>query len=63
MTAADLAAIYGVPVGTIYAWASLDKWRRTRTRPKRYDIYDAQASYDRRRSSSEPQCTKPLSTT
>lgn len=48
-TARDLAALYRVPAGTIYAWASTDRWRRTVTRPRRYSIADAQASYDRRK--------------
>ncbi|SRR6266566_1611254 len=49
-TAADLAHIYRVPIGTIYRWASEDQWRRTRTaHPVRYNAHDAQASYDRRR--------------
>ena len=47
-TAADLARLYGVSKGTIYAWASTDRWRRTRRRPKRYAWEDAQASYERR---------------
>lgn len=52
-TAADLAALYRVPPGTIYAWASTDRWRRTITRPRRYSMADAQASFDRRRSTTE----------
>jgi hypothetical protein len=53
LTAADLAAVYQIPVGTIYGWASTDKWRRTTTRPKRYLLDDAQASYERRRPSDD----------
>src|SRR5262245_16506307 len=48
-TARDLAAMYQVPRGTIYAWASLDHWHRTTTIPRRYGLSDAQASYERRR--------------
>jgi hypothetical protein len=47
-TAADLAHIYQVARGTIWAWASQDKWRRTRTRPVRYSRADAEASWQRR---------------
>lgn len=47
-TAADLARLYGVSKGTIYAWASLDHWQRRGTRPKRYSWHDAQDSYERR---------------
>lgn len=48
-TAADLAQLYGVSKGTIYAWASQDHWRRTRNWPKKYNWADAQDSYERRR--------------
>lgn len=47
-TAADLARLYGVSKGTVYAWASLDGWRRKGSRPKRYSWDDAQTSYERR---------------
>ncbi|HEU4751520.1 MAG TPA: hypothetical protein VFU47_00330 [Armatimonadota bacterium] len=49
-TADDLSAMYSVPVGTIYRWASLDRWRRTRyVRPIRYDMADADTSYQKYR--------------
>ena len=48
-TAADLSKIFNVKPGTIYAWASTDGWRRTKTsRPRRYSATDAQASYEKR---------------
>ena len=47
-TAADLARIYRVRRGTIYAWASQDHWRRRGTRPKKYAWDDAQATYENR---------------
>lgn len=52
-TAADLARIYHVKTGTIYAWASFDGWRRTRTRPRRYHCGDAQASWDKRHTAAD----------
>jgi hypothetical protein len=48
-TAADLARIYRVALGTIYRWASEDGWKRTPVRPIRYHRGDAQRSYDRRK--------------
>jgi uncharacterized protein YjcR len=50
MTMGDLARLYGVHVGTARRWARQDGWTRARTRPMRYLISDAQASYDRRHS-------------
>jgi hypothetical protein len=47
-TAADLATMFGVATGTIYAWASTDHWRRTTTRPRRYAIDDAARSWKKR---------------
>jgi uncharacterized protein YjcR len=47
-TAADLARLYCVSRGTIYAWASQDGWRRRGKRPKKYAWEDAQASYEKR---------------
>jgi uncharacterized protein YjcR len=44
----DLAALYGVAPRTARGWAAADRWRRKGTRPKRYSVADAQASYDRR---------------
>jgi uncharacterized protein YjcR len=44
---ADLAAVYGVSPSTARKWAAADRWRRKGTRPKRYSVADAQASYDR----------------
>jgi uncharacterized protein YjcR len=52
-TAKDLARIYNVQPGTIRSWACRDGWRRTRTRPIRYNLGDAQASYDRRHRDSD----------
>jgi len=48
VTAADLAAIYHVHIRTIRRWAAADNWRRTPTRPRRYNIHDAAASWQRR---------------
>jgi len=49
-TAAELAKLYRVPTGTIYRWASEDKWRRSRRGQQvRYHGGDAQRSFDRRR--------------
>lgn len=53
LRANDLARIYGVQPGTIRSWACRDGWRRTRTRPIRYNVNDAQASYDRRHRDSD----------
>ena len=50
-TAADLARLYGVSKGTIYAWASQDHWRRTRRNPKKYHWEDAQTTYEKRHTS------------
>ena len=47
-SAADLARMYRVSPATIRSWAHRDGWRRTRYRPIRYLLADAQASYDRR---------------
>ena len=48
MSAAELAAIWRIPVSTVRRWASEDAWPRTRTRPIRYDPDTAQDSHDRR---------------
>jgi len=48
LTAPDIAHIYRVAVGTVYRWASEDHWRRTRYRPIRYHMDDAQASWQQR---------------
>lgn len=48
MTAADLARIFRVPLGTIYRWAHEDGWKRHGW-PRVYDMDDVQESYDRRR--------------
>lgn len=50
-TAADLGYLYGVPIGTIYRWASLDRWRRSdpKHRPVTYNRDDAEKSYRERR--------------
>ncbi len=50
-TAADLAAQYHVTIRTTRRWASEDNWRRTITRPVRYSLDDADASYRKRRAS------------
>jgi hypothetical protein len=47
-TAADLAHIFHVAPGSIYRWASEDHWRRTRYRPVRYHMDDAEQSWKRR---------------
>jgi uncharacterized protein YjcR len=46
-TAADLAALYGVPVGTIYRWASTHHWDRTdpQRRPVKYNRDHADQTY------------------
>lgn len=49
MSMADIAALYGVSASAARKWAAADRWRRTGSRPKRYSVTDAQASYDRRR--------------
>ncbi len=49
LSAADLATLFRVPVGTIYYWAHDDHWRRTKGRPVLYHHADANASYARRR--------------
>jgi uncharacterized protein YjcR len=46
LTASDLARIYRVSLETIYRWASQDNWRTKTTRPRKYHLEDAQASYD-----------------
>lgn len=43
----DIAAVYGIAPSTARKWAAHDHWRRKGTRPKRYSMVDAQASYDR----------------
>lgn len=44
----DIAAVYGIPLSTARKWACADHWRRKGTRPKRYSVADAAASYSRR---------------
>lgn len=48
LTADQLARLWRVPVGTVWRWASEDRWPRTRSRPTRYDPEAAQAGHDRR---------------
>lgn len=53
ITARQASRLYNVQLGTIYAWASRDNWRRTphrqgSVRPIEYCWEDAQASYERR---------------
>lgn len=48
-TARDIARIYGVPLGTVYRWASEDRWRRTERRPVRYHWDDVEKSREQRR--------------
>ena len=47
MSMADIAAVYGVSPSTARKWAQADRWRRKGSRPKRYSVADAQASYDK----------------
>lgn len=47
LTMADIAALYNVSPSTARKWAAADHWRRKGTRPKRYAMADAQASYDK----------------
>lgn len=54
LTSGDLALLWKIPAGTVRRWASEDNWRRTHTRPVRFDVADAQAGYDRRRSVRSP---------
>lgn len=58
LKASDLAHIYHVATGTIYRWASQDRWRRTRYRPIRYHMDDAQASWARRHPGDWPHTAK-----
>ena len=44
---ADIAALYRVSPSTARKWAAADHWRRKGSRPKRYSVADAQASYDK----------------
>ena len=53
ITARQASRLYGVQLGTVYAWASQDNWRRTphkrgSIRPIEYCWEDAQASYEKR---------------
>jgi hypothetical protein len=50
-TAADLAHLYGIPIGTISRWASEHHWDRTdpRHRPVRYNRDDADTTYRQQR--------------
>ena len=47
LTMADIAALYRISTRTARRWAAHDRWRRKGTRPVRYSVTDAQASYDR----------------
>jgi hypothetical protein len=49
LTAVELAALWTVPVGTVWRWASLDNWERIAGNPTLYDSGAAQASHDSRR--------------
>lgn len=53
LSASDLAAIWRIPIGSVYRMASEDGWRRTRYRPVRYHMDDAHASYTKRRKATE----------
>jgi uncharacterized protein YjcR len=44
---ADIAALYRVSPSTARKWARADRWRRKGSRPKRYSVADADASYSR----------------
>lgn len=46
LTMGDIAKLYHVSPRTARRWAAHDHWRRRGTRPIRYSITDAQASYD-----------------
>lgn len=48
-TAADIAHMFRVPIGTVHRWASEDKWPRITGRPTLYDIDSASTSHRRRR--------------
>ena len=43
----DIAKLYNVSPRTARRWAAHDRWRRKGSRPVRYSVTDAQASYDR----------------
>ena len=51
LTMSDIARIYRVHISTARRWAREDAWRRTTTRPVRYALAGAQASYDKRHAS------------
>jgi len=44
----DIARAFRVSERTARRWASQDAWRRVTSRPARYSLADAQASYERR---------------
>lgn len=49
-TTAGISTLFRVPAGTVYRWASEDRWRRRGTRRnRRWNVEDAQESHDRRR--------------
>jgi hypothetical protein len=49
LTTAELVLLLHVPKGTLWYWASHDRWPRQPGRPTRYLAAAAQASYDARR--------------
>ena len=48
-TATELSRFFHTPIGTIYRWASEDRWPRTSSRPVRYSMHAATVSATRRR--------------
>jgi hypothetical protein len=54
---AAVAVHYGVAVGTVRYWASVDHWHPYGSRRKRqWNLWDAQASYERRHTESDDAC-------
>lgn len=47
LTAEEIAAATGRPVGTVYRWAHENGWRRTKTKPRGYRTEDVFATLDR----------------
>jgi hypothetical protein len=48
LTAVELSAIWGIPVGTIHYWAHQDRWPRDGRYPTRYNAVVAWKTYNRR---------------
>lgn len=46
-TAPDIAKMLNIRVGYVYYLAHHDKWRRTRSLPRRYNLEDVQVTWQR----------------